>query len=136
MTTIERFRLDGKVAVVTGGGGAIGQVYGRALAEAGAAVVLADLNADGAEHAAAALVDDGLNAKGVRVDITERESTVAMAERTVVAFGGIDPPQEDGTCRRSGGHAAPAGFPRRRVDQRPDHRRRRWLDHAPVRAQR
>ena len=58
MSTIDRFGLDGKVAVVTGGGGAIGQVYARALAQAGAAVVLADLNAEGAERAAAALAGD------------------------------------------------------------------------------
>ncbi|MGW3291393.1 SDR family NAD(P)-dependent oxidoreductase [Streptomyces sp. NPDC001002] len=59
-STLDRLRLDGKVAVVTGGAGAIGQVYGRALAEAGAAVVLADLNGEGAEQAAKTLAADGL----------------------------------------------------------------------------
>jgi len=70
MTTIDRFRLDGKVAIVTGGGGAIGQVYGRALAEAGAAVVLADLNGESAARAAKELTGDGLQASSVPVDIT------------------------------------------------------------------
>jgi NAD(P)-dependent dehydrogenase (short-subunit alcohol dehydrogenase family) len=90
MSTLERFRLDGKVAIVTGGGGAIGQVYGRALAEAGAAVALADLNAEAAATAAKQLAADGLRAVGVPVDITDRDSTVTMAQRTVEALGGID----------------------------------------------
>lgn len=90
MVTIDRFRLDGKAAVVTGGGGAIGQVYGRALAEAGAAVALADLNADAAANAVARLEKDGLRAVAVQVDITDRRSAFAMAGRTVDALGGID----------------------------------------------
>jgi NAD(P)-dependent dehydrogenase (short-subunit alcohol dehydrogenase family) len=90
MTTIDRFRLDGKVAIVTGGGGAIGRVYARTLADAGAAVALADVNGDGAEDAAKELTAGGFQAIGVRVDITERQSTEAMAARTIEAFGGID----------------------------------------------
>ena len=90
MTTTDSFRLDGKVAIVTGGGGAIGQIYGRALADAGAAVVHADLNGDAAEQAAKALVADGYQATSVRVDITDRDSAAAMAEHAVDAFGGVD----------------------------------------------
>jgi NAD(P)-dependent dehydrogenase (short-subunit alcohol dehydrogenase family) len=90
MSTLDRFRIDGKVAIVTGGAGAIGQVYGAALAEAGAAVVLADLNADAAEQAAAKLVAAGHQAIGVGADITDRESTVAMAATVTDAFAGID----------------------------------------------
>jgi len=90
MSTVDRHRLDGKVAIVTGGAGAIGQVYGRALAEAGASVVLADLNEDAGKSAAAALSADGLEAISVRVDITDRESVTAMAAEVVSAFGGID----------------------------------------------
>jgi NAD(P)-dependent dehydrogenase (short-subunit alcohol dehydrogenase family) len=90
MTAIDRFRLDGKVAIVTGGGGAIGQVYGRALAEAGAAVVLADVNGENAERAAAELREGGARALGVRVDITDRASAEAMADATTQEFGGVD----------------------------------------------
>ena len=90
MTILDRLRLDDKVAVVTGGGGAIGQIYGRALAEAGAAVVLADLNGKAAETAATALSADGYRAIGVRTDITDRDSAAAMAKDAVSAFGGID----------------------------------------------
>jgi len=90
MTILDRLRLDDKVAVVTGGGGAIGQIYGRALAEAGAAVVLADLNGKAAETAATALAAHGYRAIGVRTDITDRDSAAAMAKDAVSAFGGID----------------------------------------------
>jgi len=90
MSTIDRFRLDGKVAVVTGGGGDIGRTYGRALAEAGAAVALADLKGAAAEEAADGLVSDGFRAIPVTVDITDPDSTAAMATKTIEAFGGID----------------------------------------------
>ncbi|MEV1064012.1 SDR family oxidoreductase [Streptomyces sp. NPDC050263] len=87
---LDRMRLDGKVAVVTGGAGAIGQVYARSLAEAGAQVVLGDLDAEGADRAAESLVSDGLHALGVPVDITDRASAAAMTARACEAFGGID----------------------------------------------
>jgi NAD(P)-dependent dehydrogenase (short-subunit alcohol dehydrogenase family) len=90
MGIIERFALDGKVAIVTGGAGGIGQVYGRALAEAGASVVLADLDVEPARGAALKLEADGHAAIGVRVDITDPEAAGAMAAETVERFGGID----------------------------------------------
>jgi NAD(P)-dependent dehydrogenase (short-subunit alcohol dehydrogenase family) len=90
MTISERFSLDGKVAIVTGGAGGIGQVYGRALAEVGAAVVLADLEAEQADLAAAKLVADGHRAIGVRVDITDPDAARSMAEQAVGRFGGVD----------------------------------------------
>jgi NAD(P)-dependent dehydrogenase (short-subunit alcohol dehydrogenase family) len=90
VSALDRFRLDGKVAIVTGGGGSIGQVYGRALADAGATVALADIDGEHAEQAAAALTRDGLRATAVQVDVTERASTEAMAARVVADHGGID----------------------------------------------
>jgi NAD(P)-dependent dehydrogenase (short-subunit alcohol dehydrogenase family) len=84
------FSLDGKVAIVTGGAGAIGPEYARALGEAGAAVVIADLNGEGAEAVAKELEREGLRAIGVEVDIASEESAAAMAGRTKEAFGGID----------------------------------------------
>src|ERR1700736_4849978 len=90
VTTLDQFRLDGRVAIVTGGAGGIGQVYGRGLAEAGASVVLADLNGDGADRAAAKLASDGLPAIGAAVDITDPGAAAAMAQRAIDEFGGID----------------------------------------------
>jgi NAD(P)-dependent dehydrogenase (short-subunit alcohol dehydrogenase family) len=51
MAPAELFDLTGKVAVITGGAGGIGVVYARALCEAGASVVIADVAAGAAEQA-------------------------------------------------------------------------------------
>ncbi len=86
----ELFDLAGKVAIVTGGAGGIGAVYGRALVEAGAAVALADLDGAGAAARAAELEADGHRALGVRLDVTDPASAAAMAAAVVARFGGID----------------------------------------------
>jgi NAD(P)-dependent dehydrogenase (short-subunit alcohol dehydrogenase family) len=86
----ELFDLSGKVAVITGGAGSIGVVYGRALGEVGASVVLADLNGSLAESEAAKLTADGLPAIGVAVDVTDLSSAQRMAAAAVEAFGGVD----------------------------------------------
>jgi NAD(P)-dependent dehydrogenase (short-subunit alcohol dehydrogenase family) len=86
----ELFDLTGKVAVITGGAGGIGVVYGRALAEAGASVVLADVNQRAANGAAAGLLADGFAAVGVAVDVTDLASAQEMAAAALQAFGGID----------------------------------------------
>ncbi len=91
--TIDQFRLDGKVAVVTGAGGrgnSIGRAYALGLAEAGASVVVADLNADGAKGVAAEIAQAGGQAIGVQVDVANEASTLAMAAAATDAFGGID----------------------------------------------
>jgi NAD(P)-dependent dehydrogenase (short-subunit alcohol dehydrogenase family) len=82
--------LENKVAIVTGGAGGIGQVYARALAEEGAAIVIADLNAAGAQAAAEKLTKDGYKAIGVAVDVTDIDSAKAMVEAAKAAFGGVD----------------------------------------------
>jgi NAD(P)-dependent dehydrogenase (short-subunit alcohol dehydrogenase family) len=84
------FSLEGKVAVVTGGAGGIGREYGRALATAGAAVVLADLDGEAARSAASALEAAGLRALGLELDVTSPESADAMARRVREELGGID----------------------------------------------
>jgi len=83
-------QFDDKVAIVTGAGGGIGQAYAEALAGEGAAVVVADINAQGAEQVASAISAAGGRAIGVTVDVSDPASATAMAERTVAEFGGID----------------------------------------------
>jgi len=83
-------RFDGKVSVVTGAAGGIGEAYARALAAEGASVVVADLNGDGAEAVAEDITAGGGTATAVAVDVSDPSSTQAMAATTVDAFGGID----------------------------------------------
>lgn len=89
----DSFRLDGKVAIVTGAGGrgnSIGRAYAVALANAGASVVVADLNADGAKAVADEIVAAGGKAIAAQVDITDTASVEAMAASAKAQFGGID----------------------------------------------
>jgi NAD(P)-dependent dehydrogenase (short-subunit alcohol dehydrogenase family) len=82
--------LQGKVAIITGGAGGIGSAYSRALAEHGTSVVVADLNAEGADMAAKQLEDDGFKAIGVEADVTSLPSAKNMVARAVEVFGGVD----------------------------------------------
>jgi NAD(P)-dependent dehydrogenase (short-subunit alcohol dehydrogenase family) len=83
--------LDGKVAIVTGASkGGIGEAYAEALAGAGASVVCADINADGARTVAKAIEADGGAALAVEVDIADEASVDAMAAEALRAFGGVD----------------------------------------------
>jgi len=89
-TIIDKFSLRGKVALVTGGAGLLGKQFSRTLAEAGAQVVIADLNVAAAEGTADNLRKDGYEALGVGVDVTRPESTRAMVSDAVSAFGSLD----------------------------------------------
>jgi 3-oxoacyl-[acyl-carrier protein] reductase len=83
-------QFDEKVGIITGAGGGIGQAYAEALAREGAAVVVADINVEGAERVAAGIRAEGGTALAVPVDVSDVESTKAMADRTLAEFGGID----------------------------------------------
>jgi NAD(P)-dependent dehydrogenase (short-subunit alcohol dehydrogenase family) len=83
--------LNGKVAVVTGAAiGGIGEAYATTLAEAGAAVVCADVNEAGARGFPKAIVAEGSQAIDVDVDIVEDASVQAMVRQAVDEFGGVD----------------------------------------------
>ncbi len=91
--SIEQFRLDGKVAIVTGAGGrgnSIGGAYAKGLAAAGAAVVVVDLNAEGARAVAEEINASGGKAISAGADISNVEQIAATMEAGVRAFGGID----------------------------------------------
>lgn len=83
-------RFDGKVSIVTGSAGGIGEAYARALAAEGASVVVADLDEDGARGVSDSIAADGGSAMAVKVDVSDPDSAAAMAAATVEAFGGID----------------------------------------------
>ncbi len=82
--------ISGKVAIVTGAGGGIGEAYARALAEQGARVAIAEIDKDKGEAVAASIRSGGGEALYVEVDVGSPESTLAMADQVVAAFGGID----------------------------------------------
>ena len=89
----ERFSLAGKVAIVTGAGGrgnSIGRAYALALSDAGASVVVADLNGEGAIRVADEIRAAGGKAIASQVDIADRASVDAMAKAATDAFGGVD----------------------------------------------
>ena len=83
-------QFQGKVAIVTGSGGGIGEAYARSLAAAGASVVVAEIDKERGTRVAADITASGGRAQYVEVDVSSPESTRAMAEQTVAAFGGID----------------------------------------------
>lgn len=86
----EIFGLDGRVAVVTGAASGIGRAVAEVLSSAGARVVVGDLDAAGAEEAAAAIRDSGGEAVAQEVDISQRSQVEALVERGVVEWGGLD----------------------------------------------
>ena len=85
MSVLDAFRLDGRVAVVTGGNRGLGFAFARALGEAGARVAIAARDAGKNVEAAAAL-----DALGVELDVTDPTSVAAMVERVTEELGPID----------------------------------------------
>jgi 2-hydroxycyclohexanecarboxyl-CoA dehydrogenase len=83
-------KLKDKVAVVTGAASGIGAAIAQALAEAGATVVIADVQADKGEAGAAALREAGHKAQFMRVDMTDANSIATFADAVQAQFGAVD----------------------------------------------
>ena len=86
----EKLRLDDRIAVVTGAGQGIGAACARALAEAGATVVLADLQADRVERAARDLATLGLKTDGIVLDVTKSAAVDTAVDQIVEQHGRVD----------------------------------------------
>lgn len=84
------FRLDGKVAIVTGGAGGLGRSMVRTYARAGASVVVSSRNKQNIERVASELSQEGLSATALTVDVTNEESVQALIRQTVSTFGRLD----------------------------------------------
>jgi 2-deoxy-D-gluconate 3-dehydrogenase len=82
--------LAGKTAIVTGGAVGIGLGISRRLAEAGANVLLADLNAENAEKAKQELIAQGYKVEAIRTDVSKETDVEAMVKKAVDVFGGLD----------------------------------------------
>lgn len=82
--------LKDQVVVITGGGGAIGSAMAQRFAQAGARVVLADVNADSMRAVAADLAGEGAEVLQVMTDVSSLQSVEAMVAQTVSRFGRLD----------------------------------------------
>jgi NAD(P)-dependent dehydrogenase (short-subunit alcohol dehydrogenase family) len=85
MTVLDSFRLDGKVAVVTGGNRGLGEAFARALSEAGARVAIA-----ARDHARSQAVAAELGLLPIRADITDPADVHAMLDEVTRALGPVD----------------------------------------------
>lgn len=86
----KKFDLTGQVAIVTGGPGLLGQEFCRTLAEAGASVVVADIDAEAVNSFTTTLIKNGYHAMGIAMDVTQPESVHSMVDETVGMFGRVD----------------------------------------------
>jgi NAD(P)-dependent dehydrogenase (short-subunit alcohol dehydrogenase family) len=87
---LDRFRLDDRVALIAGGGGAIGSAIGAALASAGAKVVVCDRSEERAQASADRVCAAGGTCKGVFADVTQEADADRIVKETVDAFGRLD----------------------------------------------
>jgi NAD(P)-dependent dehydrogenase (short-subunit alcohol dehydrogenase family) len=90
-SALDLFKLDGRVAVITGGGGLLGVRHATAIASAGGIPVLVDIAEDRAHEAARALsAAHGVEALGLGCDITSPQAVATLCERVVERFGRVD----------------------------------------------
>ena len=83
-------RLQGKVAIITGGSSGIGRATAELFAREGASVVVADYNADAGREAVQAINGAGGDALFVHVDVSDSAQVQGMVQATLDAYGGID----------------------------------------------
>jgi NAD(P)-dependent dehydrogenase (short-subunit alcohol dehydrogenase family) len=85
---VEHF--NNKIVIVTGGASGIGQALCRELGRRGAVVVVADINAEGAERVALDIAAGGGQARAAQVDVTRYEDVQGVVDRTVSHNGQLD----------------------------------------------
>ncbi|MDR1161245.1 MAG: SDR family oxidoreductase [Tannerellaceae bacterium] len=90
MGILEKFRLDGKVAFVTGGARGIGKSIATALTEAGATVAIIDIDSEKAEETAFELQANGTYVMAVKADLTKPDEVDKAINRIVKETGKID----------------------------------------------
>ena len=84
------FDLRGRVAAVVGGGSGLGAAMAVGLAQAGAAVAVVDIAADGAERTRAEIAGSGGEASTVRCDVTDRGAVEAAVAAVLATHGRVD----------------------------------------------
>jgi NAD(P)-dependent dehydrogenase (short-subunit alcohol dehydrogenase family) len=91
MSTLDRFRMDGKVAIVTGSSRGLGKEIARTLAEAGATVIACSRDASKVQAVAAALTDTyGQACRGYGCDVSQPAQVASLIAQVLAEFGQID----------------------------------------------
>ncbi|KAB2585183.1 short-chain dehydrogenase [Rhodococcus erythropolis] len=90
MNVLDRFRLDDRVVIVTGASSGLGVAFARALAEAGADVVLAARRVDKLQDTAALVRASGRRALPVATDIADPDQCANLVDEAMAAFGRVD----------------------------------------------
>lgn len=90
MSVLDRFRIDGRVAVVTGASSGLGVAFARALAEAGADLVLAARRADRLEETRAMVEALGRRVVAVPTDVADPVACQALIDTAMETFGRVD----------------------------------------------
>jgi NAD(P)-dependent dehydrogenase (short-subunit alcohol dehydrogenase family) len=89
-TVLDRFRLDGRVAIVTGASSGLGIAFAAALAEAGADVVIAGRRTDRLVQTRAVVEDRGRRALAVTADIARPDDAQSVVDAAIAEFGRVD----------------------------------------------
>src|ERR1700751_205827 len=87
---LEKFRLPGKTAIVTGGGQGIGLACAEALAEAGAKIIIADRDAAAAKTESSELSNKGYSVEPALLDVTDSRRVSELADELVGRYGKVD----------------------------------------------
>jgi len=90
MSYLDTFSLEGRVALIPGGGGAIGSAIAGALAAAGASVTVVDVTQERADASAAVIAETGAQALALAADVTSEADCERIVAATVERFGRLD----------------------------------------------
>ena len=90
MSNIDMFSLEGKVAFIPGGSGAIGSALGAGLCEAGAEIAIVDRDGDGLARTCSKMRSEGKEPLAIAADLTNRADAERAVAETVEKFGHLD----------------------------------------------
>ena len=87
-------KLEGRVAIVTGGGSGIGRGICRQIAKEGGKVVVCDIDAESAAATVASITEDGGEATSLKTDVTKKSEVRKMVEESRTKYGRIAKPSD------------------------------------------